>query len=243
MSILELLNLKSNDKKFWVLIDPDKQKPDEAVEFSKLCEKSGVDVLLVGTSLTMTNMFNETIKRIKKSVNIPVLIFPASVNDVSTHADGILFLSLISGRNPQYLIDEHVKAAPLIKASNITPLPVGYMLIDSGKPTSVNFMSNTTPLPSHKPEISVAHAMAAEFLGMKTVYLESGSGADNSVPDEIVKAVKEVLNIPVIVGGGITNPEIAKNKAQAGADIIVVGTALEKNRKESLIKEFRQAIR
>src|SRR6056297_1257868 len=207
MSILELLNLKSNDKKFWVLIDPDKQKPDEAVEFSKLCEKNGVDALLVGTSLTMTNMFNETIKRIKQAVDIPVLIFPASVNHISSHADGILFLSLISGRNPQYLIDEHVKAAPLIKAHDILPISVGYMLIDSGELTAVNFMSNTKPLPPNKPEIAMAHALAAEFMGMKTVYLESGSGAENSVPDEIIKLVKKNLSIPVIVGGGISSPE------------------------------------
>jgi putative glycerol-1-phosphate prenyltransferase len=242
MTYKSILNSGDGDKKFWVLIDPDKQKPDVAVDFASKCEKAGVDVLLVGTSLTLTNRFNETIKKIKNSVNIPVVIFPASVNQVSPHADGLLFLSLISGRNPQYLIDEHVKAAPLIKSHNILPISVGYMLIDSGELTAVNFMSNTNPLPANKPEIAMAHALAAEFMGMKTVYLESGSGAENSVPNEIIKLVKENLTIPVIVGGGISTPEIAAEKVKAGADILVIGTAFEKNRDINLIKEYRKAI-
>ncbi len=243
MTYESILNAGERDKKFWVLIDPDKQKPSEAAEFAAQCEEAGVDVLLVGTSLTLTNRFTETVKKIKNRVNIPVIIFPASVNQVSPHADGLLFLSLISGRNPQYLIDEHVKAAPLIKAHDILPISVGYMLIDSGELTAVNFMSNTKPLPPNKPEIAMAHALAAEFMGMKTVYLESGSGAENSVPDEIIKLVKKNLSIPVIVGGGISSPEIASQKVKAGADIVVIGTAFEKNGDPELIKKYRKAIK
>lgn len=242
MTYKDILNSGDSDKKFWVLIDPDKQKPELAAEFASKCEKAGVDVLLVGTSLTLTNRFIETVKKIKNRVDIPVVIFPASVNQVSPDADGLLFLSLISGRNPQYLIGEHVKAAPLIKAYNILPVSVGYILIDSGELTAVNFMSNTNPLPSKKPEIAMAHALAAEYLGMKTVYLESGSGAENSVPDKIVKIVTDNLNIPVIVGGGISNPKIAKRKVKAGADILVIGTAFEKNRDIELIEQYRKAI-
>jgi len=230
-------------KQFWVLIDPDKQEVHEARDFAKMSEENGADLLLVGTSLTMTDRFMSTVREIKKVVSIPVIIFPTGSHQVTQDADGILFISLISGRNPQFLIGEHVQASPMIKASGIEPIPTAYMLIESGSVTAVNFISNTMPIPRKKSDIAVAHALAAQYLGMKLVYLEGGSGADMSVPDDMIAAVKYTVDIPVIVGGGITDPDVAAAKVKAGADIIVIGTALENNRSESLVKAFRDVIR
>jgi len=240
-SIIRKASLK--EKQFWVLIDPDKQEIEEATAFALMCEKHNVDVLLVGTSLMMTDRFIDTVRAIKNVVKIPVIIFPAGSQQVTPYADGILFISLISGRNPQYLIGEHVQSAPMIKASGIEPLSTAYMLIESGSMTAVNFVSNTMPIPRKKIDIAVAHALAAEYLGMKLIYLEGGSGADMSVPSEMVSAVKHTVTIPVIVGGGVDDPQTAAEKAKAGADIIVVGTALENNRSEELLRDFRNAVR
>lgn len=243
MVINRINELGKEKKLFWVLIDPDKQTVSEAADFAKMCEKNGVDLLLVGTSLTITDRFFDTVKKIKEVVSLPVVVFPASATHISKDADAMLFISLVSGRNPQYLIGEHVNAAPLIKSLGIETIPVAYMLIEAGSVTAVNFMSNTLPIPRKKSEIAVAHALAAQYLGMKFVYLEGGSGAEWSVPDEMIFAVKKAVDIPVIVGGGIATPEDAAKKIRAGADIVVVGTALEKNREEKLLRRFRDAIK
>jgi len=180
------------------------------------------------------------VKEIKAHVKVPVTIFPGNANQVSRHADAILFLSLISGRNPHLLIGEQVKAAPAIKEFGLEPIPTGYMLIESGAPTSVQFMSDTQPIPRNKPDIAKAHALAAEYLGMKMVFLEAGSGAENPVPDNIVRQVKDFISIPIIVGGGIKDPNIARNKVKSGASFVVIGNFLEED--DSLVREFADAI-
>jgi len=233
---------KSKGAGFFVLLDPDKNPIDEMVAMAYTCEENGVDVLLVGGSLLFENNFNQLIQSIKHRVSIPVILFPGNGRQLSGHADGLLFLSLISGRNPHTLIGEQVISAPLIKALGIEPISTGYMLVESGKTTTAEFISSTKPLPREKPEIAVAHALAAEYLGMKLIYLEAGSGADQSVPETMIKAVGQNVSIPVVVGGGIRSPEDARMKVQAGASFIVIGTLFEKNQDNQLIESFADAI-
>ena len=190
----------------------------------------------------MSDWMEAVIQRIKELSSLPVIIFPGASSHLSQHADAILFLSLISGRNPDFLIGEHVKAAPLIRKYGIEPIPTGYMLIDGGARTSVQFMSSTQPIPRDKSDIAVVHAMAAEMLGMQLVYLECGSGAPLPVPDEMISAIKSKIDIPIIVGGGITDPDMAAAKVRAGADFIITGNVLEKADNISLVYEFAQAI-
>jgi putative glycerol-1-phosphate prenyltransferase len=170
------------------------------------------------------------------------VIFPGGVMQISPSADAILFLSIISGRNPQHLIGDQVLAAPIVKRIGLEAISTAYMLVESGRTTSAEFMSNTQPLPRHKPDIAVAHAMAAEILGFKMIYLEAGSGAEQSVPEEMIGAIAKHCSVPLIVGGGLRTPDDARKKVQAGAKFIVTGTVLEKNDNVSLIKEFASAI-
>lgn len=227
---------------FLVLIDPDRLSTEEIKELGLKSQNAGVDGFLIGSSLLLTNRFDEAVKELKSSVSVPVIIFPGNAYQVSRHADAILFLSLISGRNPQLLIGEQVKAAPLIKDFGVEPIPTGYLIIESGKRTAVLYMSNTQPIPKDKPDIACAHALAGEYLGMKFIFLEAGSGAENPVPDEIIKAVKDFVTIPIITGGGVKTPEQAKSKVDAGASFVVVGNALEKNSNDSILKEFADVI-
>jgi len=231
---------------FLVLIDPDRSPPGEVAENAlKYCE-SGVDALLIGTSLMMGNDFADYIEIVRKAVDIPVIIFPGEKTQVAGNADAILFLSLLSGRNPQFIIGEQIRSAPLIKSMGLEAISTAYLLIDSGRVTSVEFMSNTKPIPSDKPEIAVAHAMAAEIFGMKLIYLiylEAGSGAAETVPDELIKAVVSEVNIPVIVGGGIRKPETVAAKVKAGASFVVVGNHLEENTNITDIETFVRASR
>ncbi len=227
---------------YLILIDPDKTDEKKLPEFIRHATDAGVDGFLVGGSLIMDNSFHHCIRTIKNNTNVPVIIFPGNVQQVSNEADAILFLSLISGRNPEYLIGSHVVAAPMIKKIGLETIPTAYLLIESGKTTSAEFMSNTKPLPRHKPDIAVAHSLAAEYLGFKMLYLEAGSGAENSVPEEIIHAISQHTSLPLIVGGGITSPEIARKKVEAGAKFIVTGNVLEKNGEKDFIKEFVSAI-
>ena len=169
-----------------------------------------------------------------------MISFPGGASQVVPTADAILFLSLISGRNPELLIGEHVKAAPLIREYGVEAIPTGYMLIQSGTLTSVEFMSNTQPIPRNKVDIAIAHALAAEYLGMKLIYLETGSGAGASVPDEMVQAVVNYVSTPVIVGGGIRDPEEARAKVAAGASFVVTGSVVEDDHQR--LREFSQAV-
>ena len=227
---------------FLLLVDPDKIDTKKLPSFIRSATKSGVDAFLVGGSLMLSNEFDKTIKTIKNNTNVPVVIFPGGVSQVSSEADAILFLLLISGRNPDYLIGNQVNAAPILKQMNLEAISTGYMLIEGGNVTSAEFMSNTKPIPREKSDIAVAHALAAELIGLKMLYLEAGSGAKQSVPEAMIKKVTGYCSLPVIVGGGIRTPEEAKRKVEAGASFVVTGTIVEENSHSSLIREFADAI-
>jgi phosphoglycerol geranylgeranyltransferase len=227
---------------YFVLIDPDKQSLKDVVSFAQNCEKCGVDGFLIGSSLLLSNHFDAMIQAVKKVVSIPVILFPGNGQQLSSHADAVLFMSLISGRNPHYLIGEQVLSAPKIKALKLEPIPTGYILIESGRTTAAEFMSHTKPIPRDKPEIAIAHALAAEYLGMKLIYLEAGSGAKQSVPDALIQAVSESVTVPLIVGGGIRSPEEARSKIVSGASFVVIGNVLEEIENTHLIHDFAKAI-
>jgi len=220
--------LESQKKQIAVLIDPDKHNKRSLSNLINLAEKSKIDFFLVGGSLLMTQI-EDTIIFLKKNTSVPVIIFPGNVIQVCKLADGILFLSLISGRNPDFLIGQHVVSAPLIRRSKLEVIPTGYILVENGKTTSVEYMSHTTPIPFDKPEIIVATAIAGEMLGLKIIYLEAGSGASQSVGLKIINEVRKNISLPVMVGGGIRTPEEADHIFNAGADLIVVGSMVEEN--------------
>lgn len=227
---------------FWVLIDPDTRRNADLATFVKEICSRGVDAILVGGSLIINADFQSALQTVKANSNVPVIIFPGSVAQVATKADAVLYISLISGRNPNYLFGEHVIAAPIIRQLGIEPIATGYMLFESGKTTTAEFMSNTRPLPVNKPEIAMAHALAAQYMGMSTVYLEAGSGADRPVPNEIVRAVSSYVSIPLITGGGIRTPEEARAKIEAGTTFVVTGNIFDDDRKIELVGEFARAI-
>lgn len=225
----QISNAISDQKKlFALLIDPDQHTPESLVSLIKNANKSEVDLLFVGGSLLNSDI-NKSFELIKTLTTIPTLLFPGNLLQITNKADGILLLSLISGRNPDLLIGNHVIASAHIKRSNLEVLPTGYMLIEGGKSTSVEYMSNTKPIPAGKIDIAIATAIAGEMLGLKYIYLEAGSGATTSIHVNMIKGVKENISIPLIVGGGIKTPDEVKKMISAGADIIVVGTAIEQN--------------
>lgn len=222
-------------KQFALLIDPDKisGKPLQA-----LCRNAGkcnTDFIFVGGSYISNGGFRDCIDFIKKACNIPVIIFPGSVMQIDKQADAILFLSLISGRNPELLIGKHVTAAPHLKKTRMEIIPTGYMVIESGKLTSVQYISGTLPLPYAKTDLAAHTALAGQMLGLKLIYMDAGSGAEKPVSTEMIRAVKDEISIPLIVGGGINTAAKAKATARAGADVIVVGNSIEKN-PESIFK-------
>lgn len=227
--VFETLLAARNDRGggFLLLIDPDRSRSRNYLALAEAAADCGVDALLVGTSFMMAGNFAEEVREIKAATTLPVIIFPGSYTQITSAADAILYTSLISGRNPQYLIDEQVKGAPFIKAAGLESIPTGYMLIESGPLTSVQFISGTLPIPRGKPDIACAHALAAQYLGMKLVYLEAGSGASEAVPVEMVAAVASQVDIPVLVGGGLNSPEDCAARVAAGAGFIVMGTRLE----------------
>jgi phosphoglycerol geranylgeranyltransferase len=238
----KLKKMAAEQANYFCLLDPDKLTAESALDIAKICEENGADGLLVGGSMMLYNKFEENLKRIKDNVSIPVLIFPGIFNFVSPYADAVLLLSVITSRNPQMLIGEQVRAAPLIHHYNLEAIGTGYMLIESGNSTSVQFMSDSLPLPHNKADIAVAHALAAYYLGMKMLYMDSGSGAKYPVNDEMIKQVKKYAPLPLIVGGGINLPETAREKALAGADFIVTGNILETNFDAQLIRTFADEI-
>ena len=201
---------------------------------------ANVDCFFVGGSLLLNNNLGECIKTIKENSSIPVLLFPGSELQINKDADGILFLSLISGRNPDLLIGKQVTTAPILKETNLEVISTGYMLIESGKATTASYMSNTLPIPRDKNGIASSTAIAGEYLGMKLIYMDGGSGAQNSIESEMIKHVCSSINIPLIIGGGICSKEKAIEICKVGADIIVVGNAIEKN--PDLITEISEAI-
>lgn len=224
-----LNNRESGKKQVAVLIDPDKLGLDSLELLIDKINNSNISFIFIGGSLLSSDQMSEYIIAIKKQSTIPVVIFPGSVHQVSNKADGLLFLSLISGRNPEFLIGSHVIAAPLLKKTNLEILSTGYILVDSGVQTTASYISNTTPIPRNKYDIAVATAMASEMIGHKMLYLDGGSGAKYEVPVEMISAVKHNVNIPLIIGGGVNTKEKMQNAFAAGADLVVVGTAIEKN--------------
>ncbi|MCX8056657.1 MAG: geranylgeranylglyceryl/heptaprenylglyceryl phosphate synthase [Ignavibacteria bacterium] len=227
---------------FFLLLDPDKTSADKIDDLITHIESADVDALLIGGSLILDSDFNDFVKTIKSKTKIPVVIFPGGVEQVSPYADAILFLSIISGRNPENLIGKHVIAAPLIKRINLEPISTAYILVESGKTTTAEFLSNSKPIPRHKPDLAAAHALAAEYLGMKLIYLEAGSGAELSVPEEMIYVVSKMCSVPIIVGGGIRSPEVARKKVEAGAKIIVVGNHFDNHENFSELEKFTSAV-
>lgn len=216
-------------KLFALLIDPDKISGKSLTTLCRNAEKCNTDFIFVGGSYISNGGFNECIKGIKKTCSIPVVLFPGSVMQIDKQADAILFLSLISGRNPELLIGKHVTAAPHLKKTKMEIIPTGYMVIESGRLTSVQYISGTLPLPQGKTDLAAHTALAGQMLGLKLIYMDAGSGAEKPVSAEMIKAVKKEISIPLIVGGGINTSAKAKEAARAGADVIVVGNSIEKN--------------
>lgn len=227
------------EKRLAILFDPDKlrlQKMEQALELAVEC---GVDYFFIGGSLVVNSMLDPLLTELKERCKIPLLLFPGSSFQLSYRADGILLLSLISGRNPELLIGQHVLAAPYLKMSPLEIISTGYILVEGGVQTSVQYMSNTNPIPAGKDDIAVCTALAGEMLGLKMIYLEAGSGASKPVSESMIEAVSGAITVPLIVGGGIRTPEKAAANFRAGADLIVVGNALEAD--PGLLRELAAA--
>lgn len=235
-----LLNKQQKKKALAVLLDPDKVETTTFNHFLYNCVENRVDFFFVGGSLITNNIMAEMIESIHSQTNIPVIIFPGNSLHIEPSADGILLLSLISGRNPDYLIGQHVIAAPILKQSGLEILSTGYILVDSGRQTTVSYISNTTPIPHDKPDIAACTAIAGELLGLKLIYLDGGSGAMYPVSPKMIRRVSENIDAPLIVGGGINSAEKAHDALEAGADIIVIGNAFEKN--PTLLPEIAEVI-
>ena len=213
---------QTNKKQLAILIDPGKYGVDRLVTLLQLMQQNSPHYVLVGGS-TMSSSMEQTIALIRQYVDVPIILFPGNAAQFTPKADALMYLSLISGRNADYLIGQHVLSSMTIKKSCINVIPVGYMLVESGRMTSVEYISNTKPIPSSKPEIAVCTAVAGELLGMRAIYLEAGSGADRPVSGEMISAVKKNISIPLIVGGGIRTVEAMKNAYANGADVVVIG--------------------
>jgi putative glycerol-1-phosphate prenyltransferase len=226
----------------YLLVDPDKADPAELPGFVADAEDAGVDGFFIGGSLALLPRFEECIRAMKVAAKTPVIIFPGGVHQISGEADAILFLSIISGRNPEQLIGQHVIAAPMVRELGLEAISAGYMIIASDTVTSTEYMSYSKPIPREKPEIAAAHALAAEMLGMKLVYLEGGSGAGRSVPADMIRMVRALVDIPVVVGGGIRNPAAAAEKVAAGASIVVIGNHFEDGSNRTQLRAFADAV-
>lgn len=227
-------------KRLAVLIDPDKMRLNNVARVLELAVRADVDYFFVGGSLVVNDMMDYCLDAIREIGTIPAILFPGSPQQVNAKADAVLLLSLISGRNADLLIGQHVLAAPMLHRSGLEIVSTGYMLIDGGAPTTASYISGTHPIPCNKEEIAVCTGLAGEMLGLKTIYMDAGSGAKNPVPETMITAVSQNLKIPLIVGGGMRSPERAAANARAGADIIVVGNALEKD--PDLVLDISQAV-
>lgn len=218
---------QTNQKQLAVLLDPDKFRPDACAHIIQLAHQANVGCFFVGGSLLSTDLLDKQLSFLQANTDLPIILFPGGSYQINPRADGILLLSLISGRNPDLLIGQHVLAAPMLRQSGLQIISTGYILIEGGHVSSVQYISDTNPIPAHKPDIAAATAVAGEMLGMQLIYLEAGSGAKQPVSVDTIAAVRRSIGLPLIVGGGIRTPQAAAQAAQAGADIIVVGTAFE----------------
>lgn len=236
----DLLTRKQQGKSgFAVLVDPDKVAPSDMPHLASLCNEAGVDYILMGGSLVVADTLDTCIQWFKAESNIPVILFPGSPSQVSPYADALLYLSLISGRNAEHLIGQHVISAPAVKASGLEVISTGYMVIDGGAPTTVSYISNSAPIPANKPDIALCTAWAGELQGKHIIYMDAGSGARNPISEEMIHKVSSHIDIPLFIGGGIHTPEKVYANCKAGANIIVVGNAIERD--PMLIKELAQA--
>jgi putative glycerol-1-phosphate prenyltransferase len=232
MSVLSTLQQRHKEKKksIAVLVDPDKaEDPARLLHLINLANENCVDFFFVGGSLVTSANLSEVVRLIKENVTIPVVLFPGNAIQVEASADAILFLSLISGRNPELLIGQHVVAAPILKNTRLEVIPTGYMLINSGRITSVAYISNTMPIPDDKYSLAASTAMAGQMLGLQTIYIDAGSGAEKAISARMIAAVRRSVTIPLIVGGGVNSSRKAIDALEAGADMIVIGNALEKD--------------
>jgi putative glycerol-1-phosphate prenyltransferase len=233
MTLLKTLQQAKKDKQklLAILIDPDKVHLDEIPHIIAKIEKLNAHFILVGGSLLFTAILDTLVLKIKAETTIPVLLFPGSATQISKHADAILFLNLISGRNPEYLISNHVIAAPLLKQTKLEVLSTSYLLVASGGETTASYISNTKPIPNHKPELAYATALAGYYIGHKLIYLDGGSGALNPVPQAMISQIAQNIDLPLIVGGGIRSPKQLEQAYASGADLVVIGTAFEEDEK------------
>ncbi len=232
MSVLKTLRErhKQGKKSIAILVDPDKaEDPSKLLHLINMASENCVDFFFVGGSLITTTNLSAVVKIIKENVTIPVVLFPGNNMQIDATADAILFLSLISGRNPEFLIGQHVVAAPVIRNTKLEVIPTGYLLINSGRTTSVAYISNTTPIPDDKYSLAACTAMAGEMLGLQFIYLDAGSGAEKEINGKMIATVRKSVTIPLIVGGGINTSQKALKALEAGADMIVLGNSLEKN--------------
>tara|TARA_A100001035_G_scaffold121190_1_gene95209 strand:+ start:579 stop:1325 length:747 start_codon:yes stop_codon:yes gene_type:complete len=233
-------NANNGKKSFAILIDPDKQDKNKLRKIIKKAEESKVDYFFVGGSLLSYDSLDDCINTLKQNSKIPIILFPGNTMQINDKAEGILFLSLISGRNPDMLIGKQVIAAPILKESSLEVISTGYMLIDSGQQTTASYISNTQPIPFNKNAVAVCTALAGEMLGLKLIFMDGGSGAKNPISEKMITSVKKAINLPLIIGGGINSAKKAIDNCKAGADIIVVGNAIEKN--INLINEIATAV-
>ena len=226
MNIENYLNETLKEHKLhFTLIDPDEQTPQEAVEIAKQAKKARSDAILVGGSITDQEDLNITVKSIKEEVDLPVILFPGNISGVSKYADALLFMSLLNSTNPYWITGAQALSAPSIKKMGIETIPMGYLIIEPGG--TVGWVGDSKPIPRKKSDLAVAYALAAEFLGMRVIYLEGGSGADSHIPVDFIMKVKKLTNLMVIVGGGIKTAQDALEVKEAGADIIITGTVVE----------------
>ena len=229
--ILEQFGQKAaqGSKSLAFLIDPDDVDEQGLAKMVSAAMEADIDYFFVGGSLVTSGEVAMVVEFIKEYTDKPCVLFPGNAIQISAEADAILFLSLISGRNPELLIGQHVVAAPLLKRSRLEVIPTGYMLIHSGKPTSVSYMSHTQPIPNDKPSLAVSTALAGEMLGLGCIYMDAGSGASEPIPARMIKQVKKNIEVPLIIGGGLNSTYKVKNALDAGADIVVIGNGAQKN--------------
>ena len=217
-------------KSLAVLIDPDKVNDlSSLTQLLLVAKECYVDFFFVGGSLITNNNLSQVVRTIKSNAEIPVVLFPGNTMQIDIQADAILFLSLISGRNPDLLIGQHVISAPILKGSSLEILPTGYMLVNSESTSAASYMSNTRPIPPDKDSVAACTAMAGEMLGLQLIYMDAGSGSKQTIPSRMISKVRKSIDLPLIVGGGINSAEKAKFALEAGADMIVIGNAIEKN--------------
>ena len=225
----DIIKKVKKKKLHFALLDPDKQTPEKAGEIAKTAEKAGSTAIMVGGSTIVSqDQVDETVKAIKEKSNLPVILFPSGAKYLSKYADAVFFMSLLNSRNLDFVIREHVKGAPFVKQSGIEPISMGYVIVEPGM--TAGRVGEVDLVGKNDIDAAIGYALSAQYLGMDLFYLEAGSGAPEPVSNEMIKAVKEAIDIPLIIGGGIRRPKIAAEKAKAGADIVVTGTKLEQDK-------------